>query len=195
MSYVTRALGATILAALAAPAVAQANVHVACDGQVPVVGLTGWAVPANLADVTVTADGQVLRTGPLTFAGPDLTIPYPLAGAKAVTATARLTPTSRLFTSGAPVTCAPPAPTPGPQPEPESTPQPQPQPRVERQPTKRPVVRRPPVKRSRPLTCADLKARGAGRGWYARLGINYWRCHVPQGPRFGPDRPFRGVTG
>jgi hypothetical protein len=194
MTHLTRALGASaILAALAAPAIAQANVHVVCDGQVPVVTLTGWTTPASLADVTVTADGEVLRTGPLSFPGQTLTLPYPLAAARGVTATARLTATSHVFTSGAPVTCAPAAPAPAPEPTPEATPRPQP--RVEPTPTKRPTVRRPPVKRTRPLTCADLKARGAGRGWYTRLGIPYYRCHVPQGQPFGPRRPFRGVAG
>ena len=185
---------ATAAAALALPAIATANVHVACEAGTPVVHLTGWGIPANLVDVTVTADGQILRSGPLTIAAAaDETIAFPTATTAAVTATARRTPTSALYTSGAPVTCTTTAPAPTPATAPQTT-TPGPS-QVEPTPAKRPTVVRRPAKRSKPITCQDLKARGAGRGWYVRFGINYWRCHTPKGVPFGPDRPFRGVTG
>jgi hypothetical protein len=62
-------------------------------------------------------------------------------------------------------------------------------------PVKQPVTRKPPVKRTTPITCRTLKTRGAGRGWYVRLGIPYALCNPPQGRKFGPTRPFTGVTG
>jgi hypothetical protein len=62
-------------------------------------------------------------------------------------------------------------------------------------PVNRPVARKPPVKRTTPITCRTLKARGAGRAWYVRLGIPYALCNPPQGRKFGPTRPFTGVTG
>jgi hypothetical protein len=66
---------------------------------------------------------------------------------------------------------------------------------VSPEPVKQPVTRKPPVKRAVPITCRTLKARGAGRAWYVRLGIPYALCNPPQGRPFGPARPFRGVTG
>jgi hypothetical protein len=66
---------------------------------------------------------------------------------------------------------------------------------VSPEPVNRPVARKPPVKRAVPITCRTLKARGAGRAWYVRLGIPYALCNPPQGRKFGPARPFRGVTG
>ena len=105
--------GAALAAvALAAPALATANVTApVCtpDGRITAT-LTGWAQPANLADVSLTVDGTTIRSGPLGFPGPDTTVTYPLtwSGAHTATVSARTTPTSRVYSASAVVNCPPP---------------------------------------------------------------------------------------
>jgi hypothetical protein len=54
---------------------------------------------------------------------------------------------------------------------------------------------KPPRRRAQPITCLTLKRIGAGRGWYTRLGIPYYRCHMPPPRVFTPEHPFAGVAG
>ena len=152
--------------ALAFPALASANVTVACEADTARVNLTGWATPANLADVTVTITptggtgaAAIVRTGPLSFPGPDTSLTAGrITGRALVAVSARLRADSRIYRDEVECGTTPPAENPTPAPTPpggEPSPTPPPPPTVI--PPAKPV---PPMPRV--LTCASLRAAGAG---------------------------------
>jgi hypothetical protein len=182
-------IGAVGAAALIAPAVASAHsVAVTCQNNRAVAQGSAFPVSPAVTTAQLTVDGvaRPVVTG-LNIPGPNPSYTFGdlIYGPHTLIVS---------FTNGGPwtspatqVVCADAPPTPPPPPVvPVQPVPPVPQPvdqvvRIER-PIVKKVTRRPKPKRH-PLTCAYFKRTHPtlGPAAYAKVGLRYWKCHVPVG--------------